>query len=115
MELNIGAPDTHKPKTPLKFVIEGKEYETFDQYKTGAELKQLAGIPMDTELFLSIIKPYTDELIENEKSVNLARPETEYFFVKKKLHFTINNVAYTWYKQYIRGIQIRDYSFLLSR
>ena len=63
---------------------------------------------MDTELFLSIIKPYTDELIENEKSVNLARPETEYFFVKKKLHFTINNVAYTWYKQYIRGIQIRD-------
>ena len=44
MELNIGAPDTHKPKTPLKFVIEGKEYETFDQYKTGAELKQLAGI-----------------------------------------------------------------------
>ena len=108
MELNNGAPDTHKPKTPLKFVIEGKEYETFDQYKTGAELKQLAGIPMDTELFLSIIKPYTDELIENEKSVNLARPETEYFFVKKKLHFTINNVAYTWYKQYIRGIQIRD-------
>lgn len=108
MILNNGAPDTHKPKTPLKFVIEGKEYETFDQYKTGADLKQLAGIPMDTELFLSIIKPYADELIENEKSVNLARPETEYFFVKKRLHFTINNVACTWYKQYIRGIQIRE-------
>ncbi|MCE5223132.1 multiubiquitin domain-containing protein [bacterium] len=105
---NNGAPDTHKQKNPLKFIIEGKEYETFDQYKTGAELKQLAGILLDTELFLSISKPYKDELIENEKSVNLARPETEYFFVKKKLHFTINNVAYTWYKQYIRGIQIRE-------
>jgi hypothetical protein len=108
MNLNSGAPDTHKLKTPLKFVIEGKEYETFDQYKNGTELKQLAGIPLDTELFLSISKPYTDELIENEKSVDLARPETEYFFVKKKLHFTINSVAYTWYKQYIRGIQIRE-------
>lgn len=103
-----GASHAPKLKFPLKLVIEGKEYETFDQYKTGAELKQLAGIPMDTELFLSISKPYEDELIENEKSVNLARPETEYFFVKKKLHFTINNVAFIWYKQYIKGIQIRE-------
>ncbi len=99
---------SHSPEIPLKFVIEGKEYETFDQYKTGAELKQLAGIPLDTELFLSISKPYQDELIENEKQVNLARPETEYFFVKKKLQFFINDKPFTWYKQYIRGAQIRE-------
>jgi hypothetical protein len=92
-------------KAPLKFIIEGKEYETCEQYKTGAELKQLAGIPLETELFLSISKPYNDELIENDTRVNLARPETEYFFV---LHFTINGVPFTWYKQYIRGIQIRE-------
>jgi hypothetical protein len=108
MELKNGAPNAQKDKVPLKFVIEGKEYETFDQYKTGAELKQLAGIPLDTELFLSISKPYQDELIENEKSVNLARPETEYFFVKKKLHFTINTVPFTWYRQYITGAEIRE-------
>ena len=98
----------HNPKKPLTFVIEGKDYETFDQYKTVAELKQLAGIPLDTELFLSVSKPYQDELIENEKQVNLARPETEYFFVKKKLQFFINGKPFTWYKQYIRGIQIRE-------
>ena len=98
----------HNPKKPLTFVIEGKDYETFDQYKTGAELKQLAGRPLDTELFLSVSKPYPDELIENEKQVNLARPETEYFFVKKKLQFFINGKPFTWYKQYIRGIQIRE-------
>ncbi|WP_417355393.1 multiubiquitin domain-containing protein [Flavobacterium sp.] len=103
-----GASYTPNPKKPLTFVIEGKEYETFDQYKTGAELKQLAEIPLDTELFLSISKPYKDELIENEKQVNLARPETEYFFVKKKLQFSINKKPYTWYKQFIRGIQIRE-------
>lgn len=98
----------HNPQKPLTFVIEGKDYETFDQYKTGAELKQLAGIPLDTELFLSVSKPYQDELIENEKRVNLARPETEYFFVKKKLQFFINGKLFTWYKQYIRGIQIKE-------
>lgn len=103
-----GAPNAQSPKVPLKFVIEGKEYETFDQYKTGAELKQLAGIPLETKLFLSISKPYNDELIENDTRVNLARPETEYFFVKKKLFFTINSVQYTWYKQFIRGVQIRE-------
>jgi len=108
MNINNGAPNTQIPKVPLRFVIEGKQYETFDQYKSGAELKELAGIPLETELFLSISKPYADELIENKKSVNLARPETEYFFVKKKLHFTINKIPYTWYKQYIRGIQIRE-------
>jgi hypothetical protein len=97
-----------KEKIPLKFIIEGKEYETCNQYMTGAELKQLAGIPSESELFLSISKPYDDELIENDTRVNLARPETEYFFVKKKLHFTINGVPFTWYKQYIRGIQIRE-------
>jgi len=97
-----------KLKVALKFVIEGKEYETYDQYKTGAELKQLGGIPLATELYLSISKPYKDELIENDKEVDLARPETEYFFVKKKLYFTINKAAFTWYKQYIRGVQIRE-------
>lgn len=40
---------------------------------------------------------------ENDTRVNLARPKTEYFFVKKKLHFTINGVPFVWYKQYIRG------------
>ena len=75
---------------------------------TGAELKQLAGIPLETELFLSISKPYQDELIENSTRINLARPETEYFFVKKKLHFFINDKPFTWYKQYIRGVQIRE-------
>ena len=105
--LHVGA---HKPapNTPLKFIIEEKQYETFDQYMTGAELKQLAGIPLETELFLSISKPYQDELIENSTRINLARPETEYFFVKKKLHFFINDKPFTWYKQYIRGVQIRE-------
>ena len=95
-------------KSSLKLMIEGKHYETFQQYMTGAQLKELAGIPLATELFLSIARPYKDELIENEKSVNLARPEIENFFVKKKLHFSIDGKPFTWYKQFIQGFQIRE-------
>lgn len=95
-------------KLSLKLVIEGKQYETFEQYMTGTQLKELAGISLETDLFLSIARPYKDELIENDKSVNLARPEMEYFFVKKKLHFSIDGKPFVWYKQYIRGIQIRE-------
>lgn len=40
--------------------------------------------------------------------MSLNRPETEYLYVKKKLHFTINKVQYTWYKQYIFGAEIRE-------
>jgi hypothetical protein len=107
LDKNKDAQNAQNQKAPLKFIIEGKEYETCEQYMTGAELKQLAGIPLHSELFLSISKPYEDELIENDTKVNLARPEAESFFVKRKLQFTINGVPFTWYKQYIRGIQIR--------
>ncbi|MHA3788273.1 multiubiquitin domain-containing protein [Flavobacterium hauense] len=103
-----GETDSPNPKMPLLFVIDGKEFETTNQYKTGAQLKQLASIPLDTELYLSISSPYQDELIENEQRVNLARPQIEYFFVKKKLEFFINDKPFTWYKQYIRGLQIRE-------
>ncbi|SDD77482.1 multiubiquitin domain-containing protein [Niabella drilacis] len=98
---NVGLP-------PLQLVIEAKGYSWSKQYITGVELKQLAGIPLDTDLYLSVQKPYSDELIENEKQVNLARPEIEHFFVKKKLQFFINHQPFTWYKQYIKGSEIRE-------
>ncbi|WP_129020676.1 multiubiquitin domain-containing protein [Edaphocola flava] len=95
-------------KQLLEFKVENRTFYTDQQYWSGKELKLKAGIPIETELFLSISKPYQDELIENEKQVNLARLEIEYFFVKKKLQFSINDKPFTWYKQYIRGIQIRE-------
>jgi hypothetical protein len=107
MELENNGTSAIQPKQPLKFVIDDKHFETSDEYKTGAELKQLANIPLDAELYLSIKRPYEDELIENETKVNLARPEMEYFYVKRKLKFTINKISFEWHKQYITGEQIR--------
>jgi len=107
MENQNGAPETQNLKEALKFIIEGKDFETFQQYKTGAELKEQAGIPLETVLYLSIKPPYEDEEIGNEKSVDLARPGTEYFYVRRKLKFTINGEAFEWYKQYISGHELR--------
>lgn len=106
MENNKGAMDAQKSKSPLKFIIEGQEFETLDQYKTGAELKQIGGIPLNVELYLKIQKPFEDELIENEKSVNLARPEIENFFVKESYKFTFNEKKLNSYKKVVSGKEI---------
>jgi hypothetical protein len=95
------------PKQTLKFIIEGRQFESHDEYITGAELKQLAGMPSNTALYLSIKRPYEDELVVDDKKINLSRPEIEYFYIKKELKFTINQVQFFWHKQYITGEQIR--------
>lgn len=92
----------------LTFTVEGKSFETFDQYKTGAELKQLAGMPLETELFLAVEEGYDPELIGNDDKVDLARTDVEHFYVKVKLKFTINGVQFISYEQYIKGSTIRQ-------
>lgn len=104
---NTLVPSGHDQKV-LEFIVDGKTFQSNSQYITGLAVKQLAGIPHDTELYLSIEHPWEDELISNNENVNLARPGIEYFFVRKKLSFSINGQPYTWYKQYIKGIEIRE-------
>ena len=99
--------DNNTNLPPLKFLIDGEEFSTTQQYITGSELKDKKNIPHSTELYLAISKPYSDELIENVTRVNLARPEIEQFFVKKKLEYSINGKNFFSYKQFITGKEIR--------
>lgn len=92
---------------PLIISIEGAMYEWHNQYITGAEVKQLAGIPLEQELYLSLQDPWDDELIENNTKVNLARPGIECFLIRRLLLFSINGNIVRWHKQYITGKQIR--------
>jgi len=93
-------------KKPLIYVIEDKSFETVNQYITGAELKNQAGIPLDINLYLKIKSPYEDELIDNDKQVNLARPNIEKFFVKDVYFFKINNSKISSYKRILSGTEI---------
>lgn len=94
---------------PLTYNIEGKTFSTTQQYTTGLELKQQAGIPGDVSIYLHIEKPYEHELIENNTRVNLARPSVERFFVRDedKLQFFINGTPFYSYKQFISGSELR--------
>lgn len=98
----------HEGRQALTFTVEGKSFETFDQYKTGAELKQLAGIPLESELFLAVAEGYDPEFIGNDERIDLARTDVEHFYVKVKLKFTINGVQFISYEQYIKGSTIRQ-------
>lgn len=91
----------------LLFMVEGRVFKSSKQYITGAEIKELAGIPMETELYLHIRAPYNDEPIGNEQEVDLALPGIEGFFTKKPLRFTVDGQQYCWPKQFITGADIR--------
>ncbi|MDE6859204.1 MAG: multiubiquitin domain-containing protein [Duncaniella sp.] len=62
----------------LKFSVNSTELEVTDQFLTGLKIKELAGVPESDDLYL-VVPGYADELITNEKDVNLARPGVERF------------------------------------
>lgn len=91
----------------LHFIVEGRLFKSSKQYITGAEVKELAGIPLDAELYLYIREPYNDELIGNDQKVDLALPGIEGFYTKKPLHIKVDGKLYLWRKQYITGAELR--------
>lgn len=91
----------------LQFTVEGKEYKWEDQYITGLQIKELADLPLESELYLSISEPWKDELVQDNEQVDLARPGLEQFFIKKALKYTINAQEFESIKQYIKGAEIR--------
>ena len=90
-----------------EIVIEGKPFLWPEEYITGAEVKGLARLPMDSELFLSVEPPFKDELVANGDKVNVARMELEHFYIKKKLDYSINGQPFESFSQFISGKQLR--------
>lgn len=66
----------------LKFSVDSKIFSTEKQFLKGEEIKKMAGIELNDELYL-VIPSYEDELIENDKIVNMARPGIERFLSRK--------------------------------
>lgn len=91
----------------LRFAVEGVQYETDQQYLTGAAIKQLAGLSPDVDLYLRADDPFNDELIENSKEVNLALPGIEGFFTKKTLKYFVDGKPFFSKSQYITGEEIK--------
>ena len=70
-----------RPKT-FDFSVDGTRCHTEHQFLTGTQIKSMAGVPADFELYL-VVPGYQDELIDDDKIVNLARPGIERFESRK--------------------------------
>lgn len=100
-------PTGEHDKRVLYLTINGKQYEWHQQFITGAEIRKLGDIPQDDELFLSVKKPWEDEMITDENQVNLARPEIEHFFSKDAFYtILIDRLQFKVRQQCMTGKEI---------
>ena len=93
----------------LHLTIDGNQYEWHHEYITGAEIKELANIPVENEIFLAIKKPWEDEPIMDDTKVNLARPEIEHFYSKEKhtkVILVVNLKEKSWTEEKINFEQV---------
>lgn len=68
----------------FKIVVDQKPHEWPKQFITGLEVKKLAGVdPATYDAWLDVRGP-EDELIEDNKKVDLSKPGVERFFTGKK-------------------------------
>jgi len=101
----------HENKT-LTLTIDNKKYDWNRQYITGEEIKKLANIPGNYDLFLAIKKPWEDEPIANDTKVDLARPGIEHFFSKKPIVIIkVNGTSHEWPKEKISFVEVVKLAF----
>ena len=100
-------------KTVLNLTINEKQYEWTQEYITGAEIRKIGNIPAEDEIFLAIKKPWEDEIIPDDKQVNLARPEIEHFYSKSK-HFKVELIVNGRLKQWAENTITFDQVVVLA-
>ncbi len=95
-------PTGEKGKPEFQLSINGKLYEWNHPNITGAEIRSLGNIPLEDEIFLENPKPKDDELIPDDKKVNLARPGIKRFYSKaKEVTILVNGTQHKWVKEKI--------------
>lgn len=97
----------------LRFSVDNQLVETPAQFLTGAQIKELAGVPAERELFL-VVPEYEDEFISDETSVNLARPGVERFVTREKhndLHLIVNGTRKVFNKTSISYEEVVKLAF----
>jgi hypothetical protein len=105
-----GGPNGH---LPLTIIIEGREFQWPKQFITGRELRQLAGLPENADLFLGITDPWDDEQVGLDDRIDIAREGVESFYVRNPLSFLVGEKHHQWKKQHISGLEVRKLAGVL--
>lgn len=99
-------------KPVLHLIINEKNYEWAEQYITGGQIRKLANIPKEEEIFLSIKKPWDDEPVPDDARVDLARPGIEHFYSKCKVQYiVVNGTRHDWPKEKISFVEVIKLAF----
>jgi hypothetical protein len=93
----------------LPFTINGNKFNSHKQFITGSEIRKIGDIPNEDKLFLAIKEPGENELIKDDKEIDLALPSVENFFsCKPSWDFTYDQKKFDWPHQFISGIELRQ-------
>ena len=72
------------PNKHYDFFVDGTKYRTEHMLLTGSQIKQIASVP--AEFALILVHPgHQEELIADDKTINLSRPGVEKFVTRKKV------------------------------
>jgi hypothetical protein len=94
---------TNKPESNksegrrFKLIIDKKPYEWQEEYITGDQIKKMANIAAENELFLKVVFSPTDQVILSDTRVDLAKQGIEYFYSRQKsITLIINGREKPW-------------------
>ncbi len=66
---SIAGHHTDRQRPPYRVDINGVRFEIHERFRTGAQLKELAGIPSENHLFLEVPGDHDDEQIMDDFAV----------------------------------------------
>lgn len=95
--------------TKWNFTINNNPFHWDEQYITGLQIRELGQIDEGDEIYLKMDGHQDDELITDEKKVDLGKPGTEHFYSKEtKIEVTIivNGTPKKWEKRKITFVEV---------
>ena len=89
----------HGPKA-YRFKVDGQQFESMNQMITGLELRQLAGLTADIELYVDVPHGWQDNFVSCDDQVDLGKPGTEKFItLRKKTVIFVNGTPHDYKKE----------------
>lgn len=116
MRVNLARPDMEQffVKKKLHYFINDKEYVSYKQWISGAELREKGNVPANMDIYLKVDEGWEDDFIEDDELVDLARPGKERFVtVPKSTSYTIrvNGDEKEWKKNVISFEEVLSLAF----
>jgi hypothetical protein len=110
---NVFEKNVIEPSTVFKLVVENVNYEWFDQFITGSEVRKLTNLSNESDMYLAVTEPWNDQIIGDNEKVDLGRPDVEHFYFKRNLKLIINKKNFIWHREYVTGKQIKHLGGIL--